>query len=61
MKSELSTLIDVAKDIRDSYESCGISDYMQQYDYEILSGIHDLIESLNEFESVIEDDEWYEG
>lgn len=61
MKSELSTLIDAAKDVRDSYESCGISDSMQQYDYEILSGIHDLIEALNEFESVIEDDEWYEG
>ena len=61
MKSEVSTLIDVAKNIRDSYDSCGISDYMQQYDYEILSGIHDLIEALNEFESVIEDDEWYEN
>lgn len=61
MKSELSTLIDAAKDIRDSYESCGISDYMQQYDYEILSGIHDLIEALNEFESMSENDEYYEN
>lgn len=61
MKSELSTLIDAAKGIRDSYEYCGVSDYMQQYDYEILSGIHDLIEALNEFESVVEDDEWYEN
>ena len=34
---------------------------MQQYDYEILSGIHDLIEELNEFESMIEDDEYYEN
>ena len=61
MKSELSTLIDAAKDIRNSYENYGVSDYMQDYDSQLLGGIHDLIESLNEFESVVEDDEYYEN
>ena len=61
MKSEVSTLIDAAKDIRDSYENYGVSDYMQDYDSQLLEGIHDLIESLNEFESMVEDDEYYEN
>ena len=61
MKSEVSTLIDAAKDIRDSYENHGVSDYMQDYDSQLLEGIHDLIESLNEFESMVEDDEYYEN
>mgnify|MGYP003605321797 CR=1 FL=1 len=61
MKSELSTLLDAAKDIRESYKLYGVSDYFKQYDSMLLGGILDLIEALDEYDSVIENDEWHEN
>lgn len=61
MKNELSTLLDAAKDIRESYKLYGVSDYVKQYDSELLGGILDLIEALDEYDSVIESDEWHEN
>jgi len=61
MKSELSTLLGAAKDIRDSYKLYGVSDYVKQYDSVLLGGILDLIEALDEYDSVIESDEWHEN
>ena len=61
MKIELSTLLDAAKDIRDSYKLYGVSDYVKQYDSVLLGGILDLIEALDEYDSVIESDEWHEN
>lgn len=60
MKSELSTILDAAKDIRESYKLYGVSDYVKQYDSILLGGILDLIEALDEYENVIENDEWHE-
>lgn len=61
MKSELSTILDAAKDIRESYKLYGVSDYVKQYDSILLGGILDLIEALDEYENVIENDEWHEN
>ena len=61
MKSELSTLLDAAKDIRESYKLYGVSDYVKQYDSMLLGGILDLIEALDEYENVIENDERHEN
>ena len=61
MKSELSTILDVAKDIRESYKLYGVSDYVKQYDSMLLGGILDLIEALDEYENVIENDDYYEN
>ena len=61
MKSELSTILDAAKDIRESYKLYGVSDYVKQYDSILLGSILDLIEALNEFESMSENDEYYEN
>lgn len=61
MKSELSTLLDAAKDIRESYKLYGVSDYVKQYDSMLLGGVLDLIEALDEYENVIENDEWHEN
>lgn len=60
MKSELSTLLDAAKDIRESYKLYGVSDYVKQYDSMLLGGILDLIEALDEYDNVVENDEWHE-
>lgn len=61
MKSELSTILDTAKDIRESYKLYGISDYVKQYDSILLGNILDLIEALDEYDSVVENDEWHEN
>ena len=61
MKSELSTILDAAKGVRDSYKLYGVSDYVKQYDSELLGGILDLIEALDEYDSVIENNEWHES
>lgn len=61
MNSELSTLLDAAKDIRESYKLYGVSDYVKQYDSMLLGGILDLIEALDEYENIIENDEWHEN
>lgn len=61
MKSELSTILDAAKDIRESYKLYGVSDYVKQYDSMLLGGVLDLIEALDEYENVIENDEWHEN
>ena len=61
MKSELSTILDAAKDIRESYKLYGVSDYVKQYDSMLLGGILDLIEALDEYDNVIENDEWHEN
>lgn len=60
MKSELSTLLDAAKDIRESYKLYGVSDYVKQYDSILLGSILDLIEALDEYDNVVENDEWHE-
>lgn len=60
MKSELSVILDAAKDVRESYKLYGVSDYVKQYDSILLGGILDLIEALDEYENVIENDEWHE-
>ena len=60
MKSEVSTILDAAKDIRDSYKLYGVSDYVKQYDSMLLGGVLDLIEALDEYDSIIENDEWHE-
>ena len=61
MKSELSTILDAAKDIRESYKLYGVSDYVKQYDSILLGSILDLIEALDEHDSVVEGDEWHEN
>ena len=61
MKSELSTILDAAKGVRDIYKLYGVSDYVKRYDSELLGGILDLIEALDEYDSVIENDEWNEN
>lgn len=60
MKSELSTILDAAKDIRESYKLYGVSDYVKQYDSILLGSILDLIEALDEYDNVVENDEWHE-
>ena len=60
MKSELSTILDAAKDIRENYKLYGVSDYVKQYDSILLGSILDLIEALDEYDSVVENDEWHE-
>lgn len=60
MKSEVSTILDAAKDIRESYKLYGVSDYVKQYDSMLLGGVLDLIEALDEYDSIVEDDEWHE-
>ena len=60
MKSELSTILDAAKDIRESYKLYGVSDYVKQYDSMLLGGVLDLIEALDEYDNVVENDEWHE-
>ena len=60
MKSELSTILDAAKDIRESYKLYGVSDYVKQYDSMLLGSILDLIEALDEYDNVVENDEWHE-
>lgn len=59
MKSELSTILDAAKDIRESYKLYGVSDYVKQYDSILLGSILDLIEALDEYDNVVENDEWH--
>ena len=63
MKTEkvLPTILDAAKDIRESYKLFGVSDYVKQYDSMLLGGILDLIEALDEYDDVIENDEWHEN
>ena len=63
MKTEkvLPTILDAAKDIRESCKLYGVSDYVKQYDSMLLGGILDLIEALDEYDSVIESDEWHEN
>ena len=63
MKTEkvLPTILDAAKDIRESYKLYGVSDYVKQYDSMLLGGILDLIEALDEYDNVIENDEWHEN
>ena len=57
----LSTILDAAKDIRESYKLYGVSDYVKQYDSMLLGGVLDLIEALDEYDSVVENDEWHEN
>lgn len=61
MKSEVSTILDAAKDIRESYKLYGVSGYVKQYDSILLGSILDLIEALDEYDSVVENDEWHEN
>ena len=61
MKSELSTILDAAKDIREIYKLYGVSDYVKKYDSILLGSILDLIEALDEYDSVVESDEWHEN
>ena len=60
MKSELSTILDAAKGIRESYKLYGVSDYVKQYDSMLLGNMLDLIEALDEYDNVVENDEWHE-
>ena len=42
MKTEkvLQTILDAAKDIRESYKLYGVSDYVKQYDSMLLGGVY---------------------
>lgn len=50
-RERLAGLIEAAKVLRDCEARDSMSDYMQQFDYGIVSSIHELIEALNDYEA----------
>jgi len=54
-RERLASLIEAAKVLRDCEARDSMSDYMQQFDYGIVSSIHELIEALGKYEESIND------